>query len=184
MADPQTFGDEPHSVHAGTATLVEGSALCISGQSGDIRAGGPQGLFFRDTRFVSGLELRINDQRPEPLAAERTSPFSATFVLRSQPPGGQADSSMMIVRHRYVGRGMREDLVLRNLGEEPAYCSLQLRCSADFANLFAVKEGRLAATGRWNWSGRQVDCCSGPRPAPASAGRASAPPSGPRSSPT
>ncbi len=145
---PQPFdGAEPHSVNAGTVTLVEGSAFCISGPSGDVRPGGPQGLFFRDTRFLSGLELRINDQRPEPLAAERTSPFSATFVLRSQPPGGQADSSMMIMRHRYVGRGMREDLVVRNFGEEPAYCSVRLRCMADFANLFAVKEGRAQTDG-------------------------------------
>jgi len=148
MADPWTFsGDEPHSAHAGTVTLVEGSAFCISGQSGDIRPGGPQGLFFRDTRFLSGLELRINDRRPEPLAAERTGPFAATFVLRSQPPGGRADSSLMVTRHRYVGRGMREDLVVRNFGEEPAYCSVQLRCSADFANLFAVKEGRARSEG-------------------------------------
>jgi len=153
MADPRAPGaptlgdDEVHRVHAGTVTLVEGSAFCISGQSGDIRPGGAQGLFFRDTRFLSGLELHVNDQVPESLAAERTNPFSGTFVLRSQPPGGRADSSLMIVRHRYVGRGMREDLVVRNFGEEPAYCSMQLRCSADFANLFAVKEGRARLEG-------------------------------------
>ncbi|MDQ6724656.1 MAG: amylo-alpha-1,6-glucosidase [Actinomycetota bacterium] len=148
MSDPWTFsGDEPHSVHAGTVTLVEGSAFCISGQSGDIRPGSAQGLFFRDTRFLSGLELHINDQRPEPLAAERTGPFSATFVLRSRPPGGRADSSLMVVRHRYVGRGMREDLLVRNYGEEPALCTIQLRCTADFANLFAVKEGRARTEG-------------------------------------
>jgi glycogen debranching enzyme len=37
---------------------------------------------------------------------------------------------------------MREDLVVRNYGEEPASCDVELRFSADFANLFAVKEGR------------------------------------------
>jgi glycogen debranching enzyme len=42
---------------------------------------------------------------------------------------------------------MREDLLVRNYGEEPALCTVQLRCTADFANLFAVKEGRARTEG-------------------------------------
>src|SRR4051794_16662509 len=148
MADPWTFtGDETHAASEGPLTLVEGSSFCISGRDGDVAPGSPQGLFFRDTRFLSGLDLHINGARPEALAAERTSPFSATFVLRSRPQAGRADSTLTILRYRYVGRGMREDLVVRNYGEEPAYCSVQLRFSADFANLFAVKEGRARPEG-------------------------------------
>ncbi len=93
------------------------------------------------------MELHINGERPEVLAAERTAPFSGTFVLRSQPVTGRADSSLVVFRHRYVGRGMREDLVVRNYGEEPAYCAIRLRFSPDFANLFAVKEGRARPEG-------------------------------------
>jgi glycogen debranching enzyme len=143
MAEPWTFtGDEPMGAAEGTVTLVEGSAFCISRRDGDVVPGSPQGLFFRDTRFLSGLDLHINGHRPEVLAAERAAPFAATFVLRSQPVPGRADSTLMIMRYRYVGRGMREDIVVQNYGEEAAYCSVQLRFSADFANLFAVKEGR------------------------------------------
>jgi hypothetical protein len=46
----------------------------------------------------------------------------------------------MVERRRYVGRGMREDLVVRNFSEEPAYCAVELAYGADFADLFAVKE--------------------------------------------
>ena len=53
----------------------------------------------------------------------------------------------MVERRRYVGRGMREDLVVRNFGEEPAYCAIELVYGADFADLFAVKEGRAAESG-------------------------------------
>jgi glycogen debranching enzyme len=149
MSDPWTVtGDDAHAAAEGTVTLVEGSAFCISGRDGDVTPGTPHGLFFRDTRFVSGIDLRINGSRAEPLAAERTSPFSATFVLRSRPVAGRADSSLMVLRYRHVGRGMREDVVVRNYGEEAAYCSVQLRFSADFANLFAVKEGRNRPEGR------------------------------------
>jgi len=148
MVEPWTAtGDEPMDTPEGVLTLVEGSAFCISGRDGDVSPGTPQGLFFRDTRFLSGLDVRINGHRPEVLASERTAPFSATFVVRSQPVVGRADSSLMILRYRYVGRGMREDVVVRNYGEEPAYCSIQLRFSADFANMFAVKEGRARPDG-------------------------------------
>ncbi len=128
-----------------TVTLVEGPAFCISGRSGDILPDTQQGLFFRDTRFLSRLELRVNDHRPEPLSAERTSPFAATFVLRSRPISGQSESALVIFRNRYVGRGMREDIAIHNYGEEAAYCSLELRLGTDFADLFEVKEGRAPA---------------------------------------
>ena len=39
----------------GIVTLVEGSSFCISSRSGEIDPAHPQGLFFRDTRFISEL---------------------------------------------------------------------------------------------------------------------------------
>jgi glycogen debranching enzyme len=101
-------------------------------------------MFFRDTRFLSYLALRINGDTPETLARSLPEPYSATFVGRARPRPGRADSDLMIERRRYVGRGMREDLIVRNFGEEPAYCALELTLGADFADLFAVKEGRIS----------------------------------------
>ena len=49
----------------------------------------------------------------------------------------------MVFRRRYVGQGMREDVVIRNFGDEPTFCSLELFVDSDFADLFAVKEGRV-----------------------------------------
>ena len=123
-------------------TLVEGSAFAISSANGDMNPGTAEGLFFRDTRFLSRLQLRVNSQSPEPLAMSPTEPFSARFVGRIRPRPGKADSTILISRSRYVGRGMREDLVIRNFGDEPAYCAVELIYGADFANLFEVKEGR------------------------------------------
>lgn len=145
MSEPWTFTGSSPSLGplGGSVTLVEGPAFCISGRSGDVHPDLPQGLFFRDTRFLSRLELRVNDLRPEPLSAERTSPFAATFVLRSRPRTGEADSSLLVFRYRYVGRGMREDLVIHNYGDEASYCSVELSLYCDFADLFEVKEGRV-----------------------------------------
>jgi glycogen debranching enzyme len=128
--------------HDGIVTLVQGSAFCISGRSGDLVGGAAHGLFFRDSRFLSRFELRINGQSPEPLAATTSDPFSGVFVSRTRPRSGQADSTLLVLRHRYIGRGMREDLVIRNFADEPAYCAVEFVMDADFAHLFDVKEGR------------------------------------------
>jgi hypothetical protein len=128
--------------HDGIVTLVQGSAFCISGRSGDMTAGSPHGLFFRDSRFLSRLELRINGQRPEPLESSTPDPFSAVFVSRTRPRPGQSDSTLLVFRHRYIGRGMREDVMVRNFADEAAYCSIEVVLEADFAHLFEVKEGR------------------------------------------
>jgi len=149
-SDPWTFAGEPPPLvggGGGVVTLVEGSSFCISASSGDIMANAPHGLFYRDTRFLSRLQLRINDQEPQWLAATPIDPFSAKFVGRSLPRSGRADSTLVVFRSRYVGRGMREDIVVRNFGEEPAFCSIELIVEADFANLFEVKEGRVTRSG-------------------------------------
>ena len=51
----------------------------------------------------------------------------------------------MVFRTRYVGQGMREDLEIRNFGDEPTVCLVEVFVAADFADLFAVKEGRAGA---------------------------------------
>jgi glycogen debranching enzyme len=141
VADPWNFAGESVAlgVPGSTITLVEGSAFCISDGAGDIRPGSPQGLFFRDTRLVSKLELRVNGARPEPLSGTTTDPFAAAFVARS--------GALLVLRRRYIGRGMREDLVIRNFGDEAAFCAVDLDVDVDFADLFEVKEGRVSGDG-------------------------------------
>ena len=145
VADAWNFSGESVALgqHDGIVTLVQGSAFCISGRSGDMALGAPHGLFFRDSRFLSRFELRLNGQRPEPLEASTPDPFSAVFVSRTRPRPGQADSTLLVFRHRYIGRGLREDVVIRNFADEPAFCSVEVVLDADFAHLFDVKEGRV-----------------------------------------
>jgi glycogen debranching enzyme len=130
------------SALAGTMTLVEGVTFCICAVSGDIRPGAEQGLFFRDTRFLSEFTLTVDGAALEPLAARRPSPYAGVFIGRRPARPGRADSTLLVVRERYVGDGMREDIAVRNLSSERAEVALTLTVNADFAGLFAVKEGR------------------------------------------
>jgi glycogen debranching enzyme len=132
---------------ADTVTLVEGSTFCLSDCLGDVVAGRAHGLFFRDARVLSRWELRVDGQPPEPLSVQPSAGFAAQFVLRRAPRGGQADSTLLLVRERLVADGLRETISVENLDHEPTVVVLQLHVDADFADLFAVKEGRAARGG-------------------------------------
>jgi glycogen debranching enzyme len=128
----------------GTVTLVEGVTFCISGGTGDIRREGGQGLFFRDTRYLSQFELEVDTLTLDSLAVNCTAPYEGEFVARRPPRPGTADSTLLVIRRRYVGNGMLEEISVHNLGREATGVVLALHVEADFAGLFEVKEDRVA----------------------------------------
>ncbi|WP_102145338.1 amylo-alpha-1,6-glucosidase [Mycobacterium hubeiense] len=130
-----------------TVTLVEGATFCLSDRRGDVLAGRSHGLFFRDARVLSRWDLRVDGQQPEPLAVQTPEAFAAQYILRRAPRAGLADSTLLIVRERLVADGMRETIVLHNLDDEATVVTLELHADADFADLFAVKEGRAPLGG-------------------------------------
>ncbi|ATA27805.1 hypothetical protein MLM_0979 [Mycobacterium lepraemurium] len=128
-------------------TLVEGGTFCLSNRHGDVPVGTSYGLFFRDARVLSRWELRVDGQVAEALSVAATEAFAAQFILRRAPRSGLADSTLLIVRERLVADGLRETISLHNLDKESTVVSLELHADADFADLFAVKEGRAATGG-------------------------------------
>jgi len=147
--DPWTFAGEPRvkNLAGGSITLVEGASFSISSSSGDIEPTGAHGVFYQDTRFVSMWRVRLDGEEPQNLAVIARHPFAATFVSRSQPRPGQPDSTLLVERSRYVGNGMREDILIHNLSRDPSTCAIAFELDADFAHLFEVKENRVRARG-------------------------------------
>jgi glycogen debranching enzyme len=141
------FDGEAAQLGGGTVTLVEGTSFSLCDTSGDIGPGAPQGLFYRDTRILSTWQFRLDDDPIEPLTVIEDSAYRATFVSRARPRPGHAESTLLVERYRFIGRGMREDVVLSNLGPEPAACTVTIRAAADFADLFDVKAGRVRQRG-------------------------------------
>lgn len=142
MANPWTFASEPPASGHEIVTLLEGATFCLSDEGGDIAGDAALGVFFRDARILSTWRLRIDGEPLLPMAHERNEPFAATFITRARPGDGRADSTVLVVRHRLVGDGLREEITVRNLGLAEADLNLTLDVDADFADLFAVKEGR------------------------------------------
>lgn len=140
MTEPWSSGDLPPGQGAcSPVTLIEGSTFCISEPGGDIVPDRSQGLFVRDTRMLSRWELTVDGIEPQPLSVQRAEPFAASFLGRMPPRAGVADSALLVIRRRYVGDGMREDITLRNTSGKARRFRLVLTAEADFADLFEVK---------------------------------------------
>jgi len=144
VSDPwNESGVVPSTIGRGV-TLVGETSFCMSERNGDVVPGFAQGLFFLDTRFLSGFELLIDGHHTESLAVAETSPFAAAFVVR--PTGGHTlDPSLLVVRRRRVGRGLAETVELGNHGIDAVSVEVVLRVEADFADLFDVKASRRTA---------------------------------------
>src|ERR1700720_3236738 len=68
-------------------TLKEGDSFAVLDNYGDIAAtpGAPNGLFYQDTRYLSHLELLINEKRPLLLGSNIHDDNSALFVDLTNP---------------------------------------------------------------------------------------------------
>ena len=137
-ASPWTF-DVTGQGRSDTVNLVDGTTFVVSGRSGAIGDSPTQGLYVLDTRVVSCWRVELEGWAVEPLSFVPAGPFSGTFVSQAER-SAQPDSPITLIQRRHVGRGMREDLEIRNHG--PA-CELTMRLlvAADLAGLFEVKAG-------------------------------------------
>jgi glycogen debranching enzyme len=142
MSSGWDFSGTPEGV-GDAVTLVEGTSFCVSDRAGRIGSGSAQGLFHLDTRLLATWVVAVDGQPVEPLGAFVREPHHATFLGRTPPRAGRRESTVVVRRERYLGAGMREDLLLQNTGDEPAGLTVEVAADGDFADLFAVKQGRV-----------------------------------------
>jgi glycogen debranching enzyme len=135
------------SAGPGAVILVQGTSFCISSSNGDMSGCLPQGVFFHDTRFISGWTLKVQGLTVEALSATTPEPFHCVFVGRARR-GDHADTSLLIDRERTLGAGLAEVVTVHNYSRTPLMCRVELFADADFASLFEVKEGRRPPPGR------------------------------------
>jgi glycogen debranching enzyme len=149
-------------------SLKYGDTFLVIDNYGDIGAaeGGPDGLFHNDTRFLSRLELTINELRPlllgstvrddnSVLTADLTNPD----IIRDKQIVLQKDT-LHIVRTTFLWRGTAYQRIgIRNHGSRPVELRIGLRFGCDFADLFEVrglKRERRGTTGPCSIKGHQA----------------------------
>jgi glycogen debranching enzyme len=123
---------------------------------GDIgaSAGGPDGLFNADTRYLARLELVLDDVQPLLLGSNLRDDNSALTVDLTNPDIYRDGRIVLqkdilhIVRTIFLWRGTAYQRIgLQNHGERPASFDLRLLFDNDFADLFEVRGERRPRRG-------------------------------------
>ena len=156
------FPEAPFYIPAtGSATrprrsLKHDDTFVVLDSHGDIgaSAGGPDGLFHSDTRFVSHLELLLNGMQPL-LLGSNLRDDNTLFTVDLTNPDMYFDNHLVlpkdqlhIVRTIFLWRDTAyQRLAVRNHGDRPVELRLTILFDNDFADLFEVRGMRRARRG-------------------------------------
>jgi len=141
-------------------TLKHDDTFAVFDSFGDIgaSAGGPDGLFDHDTRYLSQLELLINGAQPLLLHSEIKADNLSFSVDLTNPDiyrDGKlwlAKDTVHIARAIYLYHGsLRERMCLTNHGPDVVNITLALAFASDFADIFEVRGIRRERRGE-SWA--------------------------------
>ncbi len=128
--------------------LKHGDTFGVFDHTGDVLAGegNPGGLYYRDTRHLSRLDLFLNGQRPLLLSSD-VREDNATLTCDLTNPDLHAGDTLLlehdlvhIRRSCFVFEGVcHQRLAVRSYADTAQTLTLALRFSADFADLFEVR---------------------------------------------
>ncbi|EAQ37249.1 amylo-alpha-1,6-glucosidase [Nitrobacter sp. Nb-311A] len=137
-------------------TLKHDDTFVVLDSHGDIgaSAGGPDGLFNSDTRYLARLELVLNDMQPLLLGSNLRNDNSGLTVDLTNPDIYDGDrivfrkDTIHIVRTIFLWRGTAYQRIgLQNHGEQTASVVLSLQFDNDFADLFEARGERRKRRG-------------------------------------
>jgi glycogen debranching enzyme len=129
-------------------SLKHDDTFILLDSHGDIgaSAGGPDGLFHADTRYLARLELVFDDLQPLLLGSNLRDDNSALTVDLTNPDIYRQGRLVLqkdmlhIVRTIFLWRGTAYQRIgLQNHGDRPASFELTLLFDSDFADLFEVR---------------------------------------------
>src|SRR3981081_4707451 len=137
-------------------SLKHDDTFIVLDSHGDIgaSAGGPDGLFNADTRYLARLEMVLDDMQPLLLGSNLRDDNSALTVDLTNSDvyrGGRLvlqKDTLHIVRSIFLWRGTAYQRIgLQNHGDRPASFDLSLLFDNDFADLFEVRGERRPRRG-------------------------------------
>jgi glycogen debranching enzyme len=129
-------------------TLKQGNSFALFDALGDVidPALTPGGLFHNDTRYLSGVQLLIDGQRPLLLSSAVGNDNVVLTVDLSNPDIYQGNTIVLpreilhVRRSKFLWDGTcYERIAVRNFDARPQKCWLSLNFTADFADLFEVR---------------------------------------------
>ena len=140
--------------------IYEGNAVLVTDRKASLRDG-IEGFYFRQTRFLSRMEIAVNGKLPTTVSANSVDSYSSiAYWLAPSPAGAKAgpepDSDKgggEMVRHgievqmnRFVGGGMHCDVYVTNHALAPTTVELCWEFDADFADQSEARQGKRQQT--------------------------------------
>jgi glycogen debranching enzyme len=137
-------------------TLKHGDTFGLFDHYGNIVAGNgsPEGLYHKDTRYLSDLDLLVNGRRPLLLSSTLQDNNALLTVDLTNPDffaGGRLDlarDTIHFARSKFLWQGAcYERLGIRNFDAEARQIDLVIQFAADFADIFEVRGSTRARRG-------------------------------------
>ena len=139
-------------------TLKHDDLFGVFDKQGDCQSapGAPDGLYYQDTRFLSGLRLRIGGMAPLLLGSVLLDDNGAMVVDLANADFHDADGKVWLQRDAIhasrvkflCGTACYERISVRGFGSVGQAIPLDLAFAADFADLFEVRGDRRLRRGR------------------------------------
>ena len=140
----------------GEYSAHRGHSILITDTEGRVRSG-QEGFFFRRTRFLSRLVLKVGNEEPRFVSANPVEPhFMISYHLAPSPVGAEAgprankeksggemaEKGIEIQVNRFVGGGLRLDIHLTNHGLAETTVPLAWELAADYADQQETQTGK------------------------------------------
>lgn len=145
-AQPLNVGESSsiRDIHAAVTTKYN-EVFLLTDRVGDIQ---PEehgyGMYFRDTQYLDEWRLTICGQQPIPLLADSAPGFESRLEM-TNPTIKLADGKMLqkekisIRRTQSLKHQIVDDIILRNMTQEPLTFDLTLSYGSHFTNMFTIR---------------------------------------------
>jgi hypothetical protein len=144
----------PFKVEVGPPQVAIHNAqtVLITDPDGGVKLASEKGLYFLDTRLISGWMIFANGEPWDLLNGGSVTSSTASIHLTNRAflseDGAVPARSLGFVIGRRLGGGMHEDLDITNHGRRPVSFNLEIDIQSDFADVFEVKQNRIVHRGR------------------------------------
>lgn len=126
--------------------IKDDRTFLVTDRFGDVPAGNTAalGLYHMDTRFLSGLQMVLNDMQPILLHSSTERNYSQLVELTYpfEPLAGEGihrKENVSVQRFRVLRGSLFERIRLRNFGTKPRQLHLVVDFAADFQDIFQVR---------------------------------------------
>lgn len=143
--------------------IKENDLFLLTDTKGNIPENHPYGLglYTKDTRFLSKLDVRINGEEPILLSSDATENYMAKILLTN--PHMERDGELILWREsveierlRFIYDGvLYETIKVKNYFPKPVSFQLSVHMDVDFADMFIVRGFQTGAVG--NRQGQTVE---------------------------